>query len=112
MHVFSLNSDCSEPNGNTAGSVQGAWLQAALAASTAPWKIVIYHHAAYSSSSSHGSNSWMQWPFQAWGAHATLAGHDHTYERILMASGMPYFVNGIGGQSRNSFGTPVAGEGA
>ena len=110
VHVFSLNSDCSEPNGNTAGSVQGAWLQAALAASTAPWKLVIAHHAPYSSCTSHGSQAFMQWGFEGMGAHAVLSGHDHTYERVLMASGMPYFVNGIGGQSRNSFGTPIMGE--
>jgi len=24
----------------------------------------------------------MQLPFQKWGAHAVLAGHDHTYERL------------------------------
>jgi hypothetical protein len=50
----------------------------------------------------------MQWPYQAWGAAAVLAGHDHTYERIIQA-GFPYFVNGLGGRSIYSFGAPVSG---
>ena len=40
----------------------------------------------------------MQWPFQAWGADAVLAGHVHNYER-LDKNGLPYFVNGSGGNS-------------
>jgi hypothetical protein len=50
----------------------------------------------------------MQWPYSAWGADAVLSGHDHTYERIIV-NGLPYFVNGLGGSSRYSFGSPVAG---
>jgi hypothetical protein len=50
----------------------------------------------------------MQWPYREWGATAVLAGHDHTYERILIDL-FPYFVNGIGGHTIYSFGTPVQG---
>ena len=42
------------PTGSSATSVQATWLQARLAASTAPWKIVYFHHPAYSSGH-HGS---------------------------------------------------------
>jgi len=77
---------------------QQAWLQAQLAASTAPWKIVLMHHAPYSSSANHGSQSYMQWPFAAWGANVVIAGHDHHYERIE-TEGIVYFVNGAGGRS-------------
>ena len=70
-------------DGRSATSDQGIWLQAQLAASTAPWKIVYMHHPPYSSSSSHGSEVAMQWPYEEWGATAVLAGHDHVYERIL-----------------------------
>ncbi len=94
VHLFALDSDPREPDGTTATSVQGQWLQAALARSTARWKIVYMHHPPYSSGQ-HGSTSWMQWPFAAWGADAVLAGHDHLYERL--AREMPYFVNGVGG---------------
>lgn len=37
-----------------------------------------------------------------------LAGHDHTYERILR-DGFPYFVNGLGGKSRYEFVKAVSG---
>jgi hypothetical protein len=37
-----------------------------------------------------------------------LAGHDHTYERIVL-SDFPYFVNGLGGKSIYTFGSPVPG---
>src|SRR6185503_16153425 len=83
------------PVGN---SIMGQWLKNALAASTAPWKIVIAHHSPYSSSSFHGNSTWMQWPYQQWGASAVLTGHDHHYERIIK-NNFPYFVNGIGGAS-------------
>ena len=49
----------------------------------------------------------MQWQFEAWGADAVLAGHDHTYERLAVGA-IPYIVNGIGGKSLYSFGTPLA----
>ena len=56
----------------------------------------------------------MQWPFQAWGATAVFSGHDHDYERLLLdtdngGTTIPYFVTGLGGQSLDSFSTPVAG---
>lgn len=40
----------------------------------------------------------MQWPFEAWGAHAVLSGHDHSYERLHAPNangGFPFFVNGL-----------------
>lgn len=108
VHLFMIDSDPHEPDGTGSTSVQGNWLKSALARATEPWKLVLFHHAPYSSSSNHGSTVYMQWPFQTWGASAVLAGHDHTYERILK-DGFPYFVNGLGGASRYSFGTPVEG---
>jgi tartrate-resistant acid phosphatase type 5 len=51
----------------------------------------------------------MQWPFAAWGATAVLAGHDHDYERLTVG-GLPYFVNGLGGEGQVAFtGPPLAG---
>jgi len=101
VHVFFLNSDTREPDGVGQSSAQAAWLQAALAASDAPWKLVILHHPPFSSGV-HGSTDYDQWPFAAWGASAVLSGHDHTYER-LMVDGIPYFVNGLGGGPRYEF---------
>jgi len=107
VHVFALDSDMNEPDGTASTSTQGQWLQQALATTSAPWKLVYFHHAPYSSGT-HGSTTYMQWPFQAWGATAVLAGHDHTYERIIR-NGFPYMVNGLGGRSIYTFGTPVTG---
>ncbi len=101
VHFFVVNSDPREPDGTSSTSVQGQWLQSVMTTSTAPWQIVIFHHAPYSSGS-HGSSTFMRWPFAGWGADAVLTGHDHTYERLNVGS-MPYFVNGIGGSSIYNF---------
>ena len=94
---------------STAKSVQGQWLKQQLAASTAKYKVVYFHHAPYSSGSTHGRSRFMQWPFRSWGATAVLTGHEHFYERIDK-NGTPFFTNGLGGRSFRGFSeTPVAG---
>ncbi len=108
VELFAVDSDPHEPDGRSSTSTQAAWLQNQLAASGATWKLVYMHHPPYSSSSNHGSETEVQWPYQAWGATAVLAGHDHTYERIVVDD-FPYFVNGLGGKSKYAFGTPIAG---
>src|SRR5438093_10053326 len=108
VHFFAIDSDPNEPSGTSSTSTQGNWLKNKLAASTAKWKIVYFHHAPYSSGSEHGPSTWMQWPFQQWGATAVLSGHDHDYERVLI-NGFPYFVNGLGGESIYSFGPAISG---
>ncbi len=101
VHFFAVDSDDREPDGVGSKTVQAAWLQQALAASTSPWNIVYFHHPPYSSGM-HTSREWMRWPFAAWGADAILSGHDHTYERLLV-DGLPYFVNGAGGNGLYDF---------
>lgn len=102
IHFFAIDSDTHEPDGTSQSSIQADWLQNAMQNSPSDlWKIVYFHHAAYSSGS-HGSTSYMQWPFKEWGANTVLAGHDHTYER-LEVDGLTYFVNGLGGRSKYSF---------
>ena len=78
VHLFALDSDSHEPNGNSSSSIQAQWLQGRLAASTSAWNLVYMHHPPYSSGSDHGSTPVMQWPYQQWGASVVLAGHDHT----------------------------------
>jgi tartrate-resistant acid phosphatase type 5 len=107
VHLFALNSDPQEPDGITATSVQAQWLRARLAASTSRWNVVYLHHAPYSSGP-HGGTKELRWPFREWGASVVLAGHDHDYER-LVADGLPYIVNGVGGRSLyKTAKTPVA----
>ena len=105
VHVFVLNSDPHETNGNTATSVQGLWFSNRLASSTSVWRIVVIHDPPYSSSESH---AWTQWPYDAWGASVVVSGDLHHYERI-MRNGFPYVVNGAGGAGIAGFGTPIAG---
>lgn len=113
VEFFCVDSDQKEPDGTTPDSAQGRWLQQALTNSMAVWKLVYFHHAPYSSGAVHGTytneTSRMKWPFHEWGADAVLAGHDHIYERIH-TNGIPYFVNGLGGDSKDKFhDPPVAG---
>jgi glucose/arabinose dehydrogenase len=96
VHFFALNSTAGEPDGVGRSSLQAAWLQESLAASTSPWKIVYFHHAPYSSGEYQGPTDWMQWPFANWGADAVLTGHDHLYERLLIDA-IPYFIVGNSG---------------
>lgn len=107
VHIFAISSDSREPDGVSRKSIQAQWLEEGLAASSSPWKLVIMHHSPYSSGL-HGPVDWMRWPFQEWGASAVLAGHDHTYERLLI-DGMPYFINGLGGGPIYYFNNPLPG---
>ncbi|HRJ42821.1 MAG TPA: DNRLRE domain-containing protein, partial [Caldilineaceae bacterium] len=107
VHFFVIDSDPREPDGRDAESAQADWLREGLQRSSALWKVVYMHHTIHSSSL-HGSQPLLQWPYQAWGAHAVLTGHDHTYERV-MVDGFPYIVNGLGGAGIRTFGAPVAG---
>lgn len=109
VDFFMVDSDSHEPDGNGQSSVQGAWLQAQLSLSTAPWKIVVFHHPPYSSGTE-GSSSVMQWSFKNMGASAVISGHDHDYERFDV-NGIPYFVNGPGGAGLAGFpGAPLPNE--
>ncbi len=109
LQLFCVDSDKQEPDGATADSPQGHWLQQELAGSKAIWKIVYLHHAPYSSGILHGSHTGesahLRWPFREWGADAVLAGHDHIYERVH-TNGLVYFVNGLGGDSKDQLHFP------
>lgn len=98
-----------EPDGNTAASVQGQWLQAALADSEATWKVVYFHHPPYTNASTYSPGiTDLRWPFDTWGADVVLSGHGHNYERLIV-SGFPYFVVGTGGGALVSFiGSPTS----
>jgi hypothetical protein len=108
VHLFALDGDRHEPHGYKADSRQAAWLRGALAASQAPWKLVVTHEPPYSSGAVHGSTTHAQWPYAEWGATAVLSGDDHLYERIHR-DGIVYFVNGLGGAPIYAFGTTVEG---
>lgn len=96
VHLFVLNSNREESDGRSSTSTQAEWLEAQLAASESPWQVVYLHHPPFSSGSRHGPSEVMRWPFEAWGADAVLAGHEHNYERLTKGT-IPYFVVGNGG---------------
>lgn len=109
IHLFMLDGDEQEPDGNTADSIQGKWLKSKLAAATEPWKLIYIHEPPFSSGVVHGSKKSSRWPFQAWGATAVFSGDDHTYERIVI-NDFVYFINGLGGVSKYNFkDTPIPG---
>ncbi len=108
-HFFALDSESAFVDVDSAEQ-QAQWLQSVATASDAPWKFVYFHHPPYSSGS-HGDQEFMQWPFAQWGISAVLTGHDHTYERALRG-GIPFFVNGLGGQGTYPFGVLTDGSAA
>lgn len=120
-HIVSLNSNCSSISGGCgAGSPQEAWLRADLAASTALCTLAFWHHASFSSGTTHGASDRMRALLDLLHAHhadVLLTGHEHHYERfapqtpdrVASSSGIRAFVVGTGGRSPTyPFGTPPA----
>lgn len=95
VQFFMLDSNKQTPDGADENSTQGQWLRLRLAESSAPWRVVVFHHAAYTSGPN-GPMERMRWPFAVWGADLVLSGHDHVYERFDI-NGTPYITNGLGG---------------
>lgn len=81
---------------------QLAWLEQALASSTATWKIVIGHHPVVSGGS-HGNNpalgKKLQPLFQRYGVAAYICGHDHVLQHVTV-DGVNYFVVGAGAETK------------
>ncbi|MCZ6704159.1 MAG: T9SS type A sorting domain-containing protein [Ignavibacteria bacterium] len=100
-----------EPDGVESNSVQADWfyqqINNCVQHHPAHWRIVVMHHAPYSSGT-HGSTSSAQWDYKARGAHIVLTAHDHVYERLIVG-GLTYIVNGLGGRSIGSSGNPITG---
>ena len=97
-----------EPDGIIQDSTQEDWLDAALDASTATWKIVVGHRPPYTSEDTYTPGiTALRWTSLA-KADLIISGHAHTYERILVA-GLTYLTVGLGGHSKGVMTTPVAG---
>jgi len=79
---------------------QGIWLEADLAKTLQPWKVVYFHHAVYSSGrhgSSLGRRADLAPTMVKYGVDLVLTGHDHHYERTKSIDGTVYIVTGGGG---------------
>lgn len=89
---------------NDFDSNQAAWLESSLRASTAKWKIAVFHHPIYSSGRRHGSDTGLRKQleplFTRYGVNVAFSGHDHIYERTKPQQGVQYFVTGAGGKVR------------
>lgn len=114
VHLFVIDSESIYNERNlpasqrTMTNLQRNWLQQAATASNSPWKIVTLHDPPFSSGSTYGSASYVQFPFASWGIDAVFAGHEALYER-LRRDGVTYVVNGLGGGHPAPFGTPISG---
>ena len=79
------------------GAEQIAWLERALAASTAPWKIVMGHHPVYSGG--HGDSPELVETvaplLEAHGVQAYINGHDHSLQHIRRGR-VDYICTGSG----------------
>lgn len=93
IHVIGLDSN------KVADPKQQAWLEATLQA-PARWKVVYFHHPAYSSAE-YGDTPSVQskWVplFEKYGVDLVLNGHAHGYERTVPINGVTYIVTGGGG---------------
>ena len=95
VDVFVLDSNDLEEEG------QMAWLSTALASSSAPWQVLVFHHPVYSCGK-HGSTPRVQrelLPIVAiQGVDLVVNGHDHNYQRFAPVNGTTYVVSGGGGR--------------
>jgi acid phosphatase type 7 len=120
VHVVALDSNCAVGLGPVCTfEEQKAFLEQDLAHSSAPWKIVMFHHPPYSSGQ-HGSNKRMKELeplLEAAGVDLVLTAHDHNYERShpikageVVAEGTPgavvYVVSGSGGATLRGLPSP------
>lgn len=98
MEVFVLDSSIPLATG-VGGPEQVAWLERALTASSAPWKVGLLHQPAYSSGQ-HGSHEQVrdavQPLFARHGVDVAFTGHDHHYERTTPQDGVVWIVSGAG----------------
>lgn len=98
MEVFVLDTSIPLHTGE-GGREQLAWLDAALDASSAAWKVALMHHPAFSSGA-HGSElrvrDTVQPLLSRHGVDLAFAGHDHHYERSHAQDGVVWIVSGAG----------------
>lgn len=96
-----------EPEGNTSTSNQAQWLEQAVKASDAHWKIALFHHPAYTSGVSYSpGKTALRWDWRNLGIDLVISGHSHNYERLII-DGMTYVVAGIGAKTLVGFAASV-----
>ncbi len=101
VDIFVLDGDV--PTRPDLIAAQKTWLTTQAAASTARWKIGVFHQPPLTSGF-RAAAAWMEWE-ELTVLDAILCGHDHFYER-LDYFGVPLFITGAGGQFLYSFRSP------
>jgi hypothetical protein len=84
---------------------QAAFLEDALRASAARWKIVALHHPPYSAGyqgSSLRARARFGPVFERFGVQLVLSGHDHDYQRSEVIAGTTYVVSGAASGTRRT----------
>lgn len=78
------------------------WLEGALAASTARWKIAFFHHPPYSPGTRHGNDPGMISTIvpilKRGGVRVVFTGHEHFFARLQPVDGIDYIISGAGGK--------------
>jgi calcineurin-like phosphoesterase family protein len=85
---------------NRVNDAQTDWLKRVLPASTSIWKIVVFHHPAWTCGEYRSNaaivHKWVPL-FEQHGVQLVLNGHDHNYQRFGPRRGVTYIVHGGGG---------------
>lgn len=85
---------------------QIAWFSKALTDSKAIWKVVYFHHPAYSPDGAHGAEPELRDNIEkilvAAGVQVVFSGHNHYYARMKPQEGVTYIVSGGGGKDLKS----------
>ncbi|MFM7393801.1 MAG: metallophosphoesterase, partial [Cyanobium sp.] len=79
---------------------QMSWLKSSLAASRAPWKVLVGHHPIYSSGlygDDREAIARLTPLLRRHGVQLYINGHDHNYERSVPINGTTYLTVGHGG---------------
>jgi hypothetical protein len=87
-------------NSNRVTARQTNWLETVLPASTATWRIAVFHHPAWTCGEYRSNAAVVQnWVplFEKYGVQLVLNGHDHNYQRFRARKGVRYIVDGGGG---------------
>jgi len=95
VEFFALDSNYMDPD-------QLHWVDQALQASDAKWKICYFHHPLYSAGLHHGADldlrSQLTPLFHRYGVSVVFSGHEHIYERVKPKDNIYYFVVGNSGK--------------
>ena len=101
VHLAVIESNAFQKKNRSEMDAIAAWLEADLAATSQPWKLVTLHHPLYTSRGSHGSTALARERlgpiFERAGVQLVFQGHNHFYERLNPVKGVHYVTVGAGG---------------